>query len=145
MAAKDTDELKQFVARVATGVQTTPEDAKRILLAAGVEADEFSSLASTASTNTIEWQSPNTAMTRLPAVAPESLVASEKQGFEDAENIVAAPETSGTDSNDPDKNLAATGPADGVSGVGFSGQVIDAHEYDSAGEKAEKATAKASK
>lgn len=140
--AKD-DELKQFLARAATGVQTTPEDAKRVLLAAGVSEEEFADLASTASSNTIEWQAPNTRMTRLPAVAPESLVASEKQGFEDAEKIVAAPETSGTDSNDPGVNLMATGPASEVVGVGFSGQV--AGKGEPAGDKATKATAKASK
>lgn len=138
------DALKELAAKVASGVQVNPEDGKRVLIEAGVEPDDIAGLAATP-TDTVEWQDPSTRQHRSPAVAPESLVKAEEQGLKDLESVEARSENTGTDSNDPAKNLMATGPADpdGAGAIGASGQVPDTG--DPAGDKAEKATAKASK
>lgn len=137
------DASKEFLAKVASGVQVFPEDAKRILIEDhNVQPDEFAGLARTP-TETVEWQDPSTKQHRVPAVAPASLVEAEITGNKDADNVEARSENTGTDSNDPDKNLMAAGPATDQAGIGFSGQVVD--EGDPAGDKAAKATAKASK
>lgn len=140
--AKD-DGLKELAAKVASGVQVFPEDAKRVLLESGVAAEDVADLAA-APTDTVEWQDPSTKHHRVPAVAPASLVEAEVTGNKDADNVEARSENTGTDSNDPAKNLMAAGPADPdeAGAIGASGQVVDKGDH---ADKAEKATATASK
>lgn len=135
--------VAQFLGRVKSGAAVFPEDADRVAAALGIEAEVAD--AANSPDKVFEWVDASTRTDKVRLDVPEHLASGEVEAAKvlESNTTVEGAAPSGTGSNDPAVNVAATGgePFSGdVQGVGFSGQVIDAHEYkdDDKGSKSKK-------
>jgi hypothetical protein len=124
--------LNKLAARLKAGQAVGVEDADLLIDAAGLDKDEVESLAQVGGTHVVEWEDANTRHGHVPVGVPEHLVRGEDaaaKAIDDSEVYEAEPQGQG--SNDPAVNALAVGrkPFENDSGIGHSGQVIDAAEY----------------